>query len=286
VIRERLGRLALRAYPREVGLSHGEEMLSTMLDVGAESRMVFALDLISLVIGGVRERARVTAGSGRRQLVTDACGIALVVYLLVPMGELLRSFTDWHSAQQFLITLTICVSVALLLVGYNRVAGTVGLFAIALGNAITIERGGPTFADGLNAIATMAVPAVCCAVLITDRRPQRPHPRRLLWLLVPLFALLIPRSATFGGILGLSYQQAFLVVVSVIGMLRLPYDPRLALGCGLAWSTMALRIIYEDIWFGLGSRFSETETTILWIAAVTVLVAVTRLALMRRPTTG
>ena len=277
-----LGRLALRAYPRNVARSHREEMLSTMLDVGAESRLVFARDLSSLVVGGLRERTRGVASSGTRQLVTDACSIGLVVFLVVPVGDLLGRFTDFYSTystQQLLVSLIICVSVPLLLVGYNRAVGIIGSFAIAVGDWITIQQGHPALVDVLNPFARMAIPAMCCLVLIGDpgRRPLRP--RRLMWLLVPiLLAILLPRGPGADQVLGLDYQEAFLVLVTGIGVLRLPWDPRLALGCGLVWADSALRIIYGDIGFGAGF----TDPTILWIAAVTLSAAFLRLSLMRR----
>ncbi len=277
-----LGRLALRAYPRDVARSHGEEMLSTMLDVGAESRLVFAFDLISLVVGGLRERTRGVASSGTRQLITDACSIGLVVFLVVPMAELLgrlADFYDFYSAQQLLVTLIICVSVPLLLVGFNRAVGIIGSFAIAVGVWITIQQGHPALVDVLNPFATMAIPALCCLVLIGDRRRRPPRPRRLLWLVVPvLLAILLPRGPFADHILGLDYQEAFLVLVTGIGVLRLPWDPRLALGCGLVWAGSALRIIYVDIGFHSG----VTQTTVLWLAACILCAAAVRLALMRR----
>jgi hypothetical protein len=282
-MRESLGRLALRTYPRDVARSQGEEMLSTMLDVGAESRLVFAFDLISLVVGGLRERTRGVASSGTRQLITDACSIGLLVFLVVPMGDLLGRLPDFYrfySAQQLLVTLIICVSVPLLLVGYNRAVGIIGSFAIAVGVWITIQQGHPALVDVLNPFATMAIPAVCCLVLIGDRRRRPLRPWRLLWLLVPvlLAITLLPRGPFVSQVLGLDYQEAFLVLVTGIGVLRLPWDPRLALGCGLVWADSALRIIYGDIGFGAGFN----DPTILWIAAVTLSVAFLRLSLMRR----
>lgn len=277
-----LGRLALRAYPRDVARSHGEEMLSTMLDIGAESRLVFAFDLISLVVGGLRERTRGVASSGTRQLITDACSIGLVVFLVVPMAELLGrlpEFYEFYSAQQLLVTLIICVSVPLLLVGFNRAVGIIGSFAIAVGVWITIQQGHPALVDVLNPFATMAIPVLCCLVLIGDRRRRPLRPRRLLWLVVPvLLAILLPRGPFADQVLGLDYQEAFLVLVTGIGVLRLPWDPRLALGCGLVWAGSALRIIYVDIGFHSG----VTQTTVLWVAACILCSAAVRLALMRR----
>ncbi len=277
-----LGRLALRAYPRDVARSNGPEMLSTMLDVGAESRLVFALDLISLVVGGLRERTRAVASSGTRQAITDACSIGLVVFLVVPMAELLGrlpEFYYWYSARQLLVALIVCVSVALLLIGYNRAVGIIGSLAIAVGVWITIQQGQPALVDVLNPFATMAIPAVCCLTLIGDRRRRPLRPRRLVWLLVPiLLAILLPRGPGADQVLGLDYQEAFLVLVTGIGVLRLPWDPRLALGCGLVWAGSALRIIYVDIGFHSG----VTQTTVLWVAACVLCAAAVRLALLRR----
>ena len=157
-----------------------------------------------------------------------------------------------------MVALIICVSVPLLLVGFNRAVGIIGSFAIAVGVWITIQQGHPALVDVLNPFATMAIPVLCCLVLIGDRRRRPLRPRRLLWLVVPvLLAILLPRGPFADQVLGLDYQEAFLVLVTGIGVLRLPWDPRLALGCGLVWAGSALRIIYVDIGFHSG----VTQTT-------------------------
>jgi hypothetical protein len=87
--------------------------------------------------------------------------------------------------------------------------------------------------------------------------------------------------AAVGGriLFGLSYEYAFLAAASAVGLVRLAYDPRLALGCGLVWATVALRIGYGNVVFGFGGAGG---TAIFWCTAMILGAGVARLALLRR----
>jgi hypothetical protein len=255
-------------------------MLSMVFDMSDDARLAFVRELAYLVICGLRERARVTADSGRRQLLTDACRAALILYLAVPLWGIL-SRLDMRDGPRSLIVLAICVVFALLLVGYNRWAGIGGLCSIAVGMTITLPQGQPQLIDALNPLVTMAVPALCCAVLAVEPGRRRPRLARLWWFVsVVVLAIMLPPSLLAGGrfMFGLGYQYAFLAAASAVGVVRLTYDPRLALGCGMAWASIALRMIYANIAFG----FVKTGTsTIVWIGGAILTASFSRLLLMR-----
>jgi hypothetical protein len=280
VIRERLGRLALRAYPREFARAKGPEMLSMMLEMSADSPFAFARELVSLGFCGLRERSRATAGSGRRQLATDACRAALLLYLAVPLWGELANFrlVALHDVEQLLIVLAVCAAFALLLAGYNRWAGLGGLGAIAIGVTVT-ALGQPPLANVVSPLVRMAIPALCCAVLAAAPGQRRPELGRLRWLVLPLFlALVFPASGAEHLILGLDYQQLFLAAASALGVLCLPCDPRLALGCGIAWAAIAVQVAYNDATMG----FAQSDSWLIWLSAAILAAAATRLTRMRR----
>lgn len=281
MIGEWLGRLALRAYPRELARSKGPEMLSMMLEMSAGSSLAFARELVSLIVCGLRARSRVTAAKGRRQLLTDSCSTALILYLAVPVWGALSTFSMVvdHNVTQLLVVLVISVVFALLIAGYNRWAGIGGLGAIAIGVAITVLQGQRQLENIASPLVTMAIPALCCAVLTVAPGQRRPDLKRLRWLALPLLlALVFPASAGQGLVFGLDYQQLFLATASIVGVLRLAYDPRLALGCGLVWATIAMRFAYSALVFG----FAQTDAWMIWLSAGIMAVAATRLTLMRR----
>lgn len=280
MIRERLVRLALRAYPREVARARGPEMLSMTLDLADGSGLLFARELALLVFCGLRERSRELGASGRRQLLTDACSTALIVYLAVPLWGVLSRFRFLaaHDVVRSLGVLAICAAFLLLLAGYNRTVGIGGLCAIALGVTITVLQGRPPLDDVLSPFVTMAVPSVCCATLAVEPGRRPPRLARLWWFaLVVLLALVLRPDPVHGPTLfGLGYQYGFLAVMSAIGILRLGYDPRLALGCGLVWASVGLRLGYGHLMFGVGGT-----DAILWVSAAILGAGALRLALMR-----
>jgi len=139
--------------------------------------------------------------------------------------------------------------------------------------------------DVLRPVVNMAIPAVCCAILVIAPGRRRARPARLLWFgLLVVFAIVLPPSLVAGNrfLFGLGYQYAFLAAASALGVLRLAYDPRLALACGLVWATIALAMIYDNTVFGLAPY---NITIIQWVSALTLSAALLRLALMRQPQT-
>ena len=281
MIRQWLGRLALRAYPDELLESTGPEILDTMLEMAAGSTLALARELAVVVFCGLRERSRAIAADGRRQLVADGCRLALILVLVVPMWGLVSGLGPTRPLIQTLGVLAVVVAFLLLLAGYNRWVGIGGLLAIAMGVTTTMLQGHPGLENILSPVVTMAVPALCCAVLAIAPGRRAPKFTRLWWFapLVVIGIVLPPDGPLARLPFELSYQDAFLAVASAIGILRLSYDPRLALGCGLVWATYAARIAYSHIVFG----FTATpDTAVLWSSALILTASGIRLALMRQ----
>jgi hypothetical protein len=181
VIRERIGAAALRAYPREARQTRGPEMLSTLLDASGQSNLAFARESASLVLGGLRERATITAQSGTRRSIADSCCEAAVIW----------------------------------------------------------------------------------------SRPR--DARRLLWLVpIAVLAVLLPPVGRWESV-------GFLAILSLGGLVRLAYDPRLAIACGLVWATLALGARYDALSFEYSIRW-----TVIVAAPPILMIGTARLGFMRR----
>jgi hypothetical protein len=285
-MRELLLKLALRAYPNATVQSRGPEMLSTALEISCGSNLDFGRELASMMLGGLHERANCIARAGTRRIVTDACISALLILL---------GIAAWESARRIVGTGTgagagvqdviIWGLLALILIGFTRAAGVIGATVIVpiLTFVIVGKRG--DLAEQLSPLAVIGVPLICCLLLAFDNRVRPRRYTRALWL-IPLFGLgiVLPpepiRAIGHGAGAGLplNYEDRILLVISVIGLVRLPHDPRLALGCGLIWASFAASNAYGALFNGLVER----QTLEAWTAALILALAATRVALMRR----
>jgi hypothetical protein len=81
--RERIGTLVLRAYPPDARLARGPEMLSMLLDAGGMSSAAFARECGSLVVGGLRERAAITARRRRGRRIPLLAAVMIVAIIAV-----------------------------------------------------------------------------------------------------------------------------------------------------------------------------------------------------------
>ena len=68
MIRERVARAALQAYPTRIRSARGAEMVGTLLDASASSRTRFAREIVDLVRSGLRARATRTERRGHGAL--------------------------------------------------------------------------------------------------------------------------------------------------------------------------------------------------------------------------
>jgi hypothetical protein len=75
---------------------------------------------------------------------------------------------------------------------------------------------------------------------------------------------------------------AFLAVISLAALVRLPTDPRLAIACGLAWASLGL----TDLTVALAFANDASRVWIVTTAGATLMLAIaaTRLhSMQRRP---
>jgi hypothetical protein len=264
VIGERIGRAALRAYPPAVRKARGLEMLGMLLDAAEQSNRAFVRESGSLVLGGLRERRALIARAGTRRLVADACCQAALIFLMLWLISALKTPVITGMREQILIQEAVLAAIlACGLVGYQRTAAIGGLAALIaygpLGPHMELVR-----------LAKLLVPIACLLIMV--RAPQR-RPRdlrRLLWLL-PAAALAALAANAQAGL------PEVLAVISVGALLRLLYDPRLAIACSLVWITVL------SAYAGRGSLAGPGSPAVLAVGVVALMltIAAGRLWIMR-----
>jgi hypothetical protein len=225
VIRERIGRAVLRAYPPAVRQARGLKMLGMLLDAGEQSCRAFVRESGSLVLGGLGERRAIATRAKTRRLIADSCCQAVLIWLTLLMISAVSSEIIAGPRQQLLIQgVGLAAILALALVGFERIAAVTGLAAVAALGPV-----GPH--TQLVTLARVLVPIACLLVMALAPRQRPPDPRRLVWLMpVAVLAALGPR-----GHVGLPEALA---VMSIGGLLRLPSDPRFAIACSVVWITL------------------------------------------------
>lgn len=285
--REWLVRLALRAYPRQVAAQRGAEMFAMALEAGATSKPEFGRELTSLIVGGVRERALVTAQPGRRRLAADALRQALTIYLAVFVWTLFTIAPRiFHlTAEEVLGAGLLCGLLGLLLAGFDRLVGVIGVCLLSIVGVLA-------FISVHDAVGRLGIvielPPVLilfvASIVMPRKTPRRPW--RLAWLL-PLAVSAWLLSAHAGARIDeTAYEEIALALVSLVGLVRLPYDPRLALACALLWTNDALNWTFNRISFQSESHTAFPFTTIQWLviclAPPVLALASVRLIRMRR----
>ncbi len=221
MIRERIGKAALRVYPREGRRARGLEMLGMLLDAGEQSGWAFVRETGSLVLGGVRARGAITARAGTRRLLADSCCQAVLICLTLWIISALRAEVITGPSRPLVFQAVVLTAIlACALIGYERVAAVGGLAAIA--------AYGPGPHSQLVLLAPVLVPIGCLLAMARAPRKRQRDARRLLWL-VPVAVLAELHAHAQVGL------PEVLAVMSIGGLLGLLHDPRLAIACGLVW---------------------------------------------------
>jgi hypothetical protein len=89
-LRRRYERL-LFTYPSAYRRAHGEEMISTLLEAARpDQRFPAPRETASLLLGGLRTRARQAARQSPRRLWTDGLQLGVLLIVLVNLGHALR----------------------------------------------------------------------------------------------------------------------------------------------------------------------------------------------------
>jgi hypothetical protein len=221
MIRERIGRVALRAYPPAVRQTRGLEMLGMLLDAGEQSTSAFVQESGSLVLGGLRERRAITARAGTRRLIADSCCQAVLILLTLWLISAVEEAIAVTGQRLRIQELVLAAILACALVGYERIAAVSGLAVFAALGPIGAHT-------PLVLLARVLIPIACLLVMALAPQKRPRDPRHLLWLL-PVGALAALQPHAHVGL------PEALAIISLGGLIRLFHDPRLAIACGLAW---------------------------------------------------
>ncbi len=265
MIRERIGRAALRAYPPAARRTGGLEMLGMVLDAGEESNRAFARETGSLVLGGLRERRAINARVGTRRLIADACCQAGLIWWTLWIITILNTEVITGPSKQLLVQeLVLATILACALIGYERIAAVGGFAVIAAFGPLDLHT-------QRDLLVTVLVPIACLLVMALAPRKRPRDPRRLLWLL-PVGAAAALQPQVHVGL------PEFLALMSLGGLLRLFHDPRPAIACSLAWIILLVASAARPGHVGLGLL----GTLAVMAAGLMFTVAAERLWIMRR----
>ena len=243
---ERVGSFALLAYPADFRAVRGEEMLGTLLDAGEDSAAAFVRGCGSLLVGGLRERARSSVQIGTRRLVEDAFCLAAVLWSVYWLtSEAYRqtlAFPTW--------TLALAAAVPVFaLRGRDRLGGVCGVTLAGYfllrgygvghlpGQLVSIGHPSQVFL-----LDRWLGPLVCFAVMIVRPRVRDQRTRRLAWL-IPIAAL------------GVFWPPAVVLLVLIgaplLGIVLLPINPRLAIASAMIWIDIAASSTLGHVRLGL-----------------------------------
>jgi hypothetical protein len=249
---QRVGSLALRAYPPGFRSARGEEMLGTLLDAGDDSTGAFVRGFASLVVGGLRERVRENARIGAGRLIADAFCLAGVLWSLM-------SFLSWRPTPlgyaQFWSLATVVLLAAVLvfaLMGRDRLGGLCGVVLAGHIGVRAFGHPGPQFFEIEFFLDYWLGPLVCFTVMVLRPRIRPRDPRKLLRLIpgamVAAFFLIphlggvaraTPESSLF-VIPGLALELGLLLGMPILGIFLLPIDPRVAITSAVFWADLAV----------------------------------------------
>jgi hypothetical protein len=239
--RERLARAALRALPRRLRASRGEEMLDTLLDSTATaSRAQFFGELADLLLVGLRARAMQTATIGARRLLADGFCRGGILVMTLDLCTLLSQRLYGMEHDPLLTWTAICSLGAILaaaLIGVERLAGIAAL-VWTLAKLPELAAHNPTF----NGLAPTIVPCVCFSAMILNPRRRGLNPWRLAWLgASAALVAAIGLNGTGGPIAALAGIAAVLLVLAAVS--KILTDPRLAIACALPATYVGLMVV-------------------------------------------
>jgi hypothetical protein len=160
-LRRRYQRL-LFTYPSGYRAAHGDEILSTLLEAAPTQRFPSWRESTSLLLGGLRMRARQAAKESPRRLWTDGLHLGVLLVVLVNLGSSLETrFPLWIAL--------VAVGALAVLRGWGRTAlAATAIAALAVARPLLPQIGLPWWLPGYgdwSAVGRYAWPAVVLAVL-------------------------------------------------------------------------------------------------------------------------
>ncbi len=264
---ERRYRRLLLAYPPQVRAARAEEILTTLAESGGDRRMPPAREARSLLVGGVRARARLAAADGPGRIWADGLQLGVLLLTFANLGVLLRE-AWWYPAWTVLLGATVVAilrarpRVALVFTAVAALAAARPLLPMRLPQGLF--GWAPAYGDW-STVARHVAPVLLLALLSLPVLRRHLPARAWWWLLVPVAQVAVPvlvvvvaqaagsvglasigpaqleRLGELGWTAARSGPEA-VVVAAALGLALVARDPRPAITAmvlvapGLAWA--------------------------------------------------
>jgi hypothetical protein len=266
---ERRYRRLLLAYPPPVRAARADEILTTLAEAGGDRRMPPAREAWSLLVEGVRARARLAAAEGPGRIWADGLQLGVLLVTFANLDVLLLRQAWWYLPWTVLLGATMVAilrakpRVALVLTTVAALAAARPLLPIRLPQGL-FGWGAPGYGDW-STVARHLAPVLLLAVLSLPVLRRQLRARAWWWLLVPVAQVAVPvlvvvvarapgsvglasigparlgRLGELGWTAARSAPQAVLVAAA-LGLALVARDPRAAIAAvvlvapGLAWA--------------------------------------------------
>jgi hypothetical protein len=264
---ERRYRRLLLAYPPQVRAARAEEILTTLAESGGDRRMPSAREARSLLVEGVRARARLAAAEGPGRTWADGLQLGVLLLTFANLGVLLRQ-ARWYLAWTVLLGTTVVAilrarpRVALVVAAVAALAAARPLLPMRLPQGLF--GWAPSYGDW-STVARHLAPVLLLVLLSLPILRRHLRARAWWWLLVPVAQVAVPvlvvvigqaagsmglassgpaqleRLGELGWTAARSAPEAVLVAAA-LGLALVARDPRPAIAAlvlvapGLAWA--------------------------------------------------
>lgn len=264
---ERRYRRLLLAYPPQVRAARAEEILTTLAESGGDRRLPSAREAWSLLVEGVRARARLAAAEGPGRIWADGLQLGVLLLTFANLGVLLRQ-ARWYLAWTVLLGATVVAilrarpRVALVLAAVAALAAARPLLPMRLPQGLFGLA--PGYGDW-STVARHLAPVLLLALLSLPVLRRHLRARAWWWLLVPVAQVAVPVLVVVigraAGSMGLASSGAVqlerlgelgwtaarsapeaVLVAAALGLALVARDPRPAIAAlvlvapGLAWA--------------------------------------------------
>jgi hypothetical protein len=269
-LRRRYQRL-LFTYPTDYRAAHGEEILSTLLEAARPTqRWPSWRESTSLLLGGLRLRARQAAKESPTRLWTDGLHLGVLLVVLVNLCHALQmQFPLWIAL--------VAVGALAVLRGWGRTAlAATAIAALAVARPLLPHIGLPWWLPGYgdwSAVGRYVWPAVVLAVLAWPG-VGRLRPRSWWWLLLPAAQAALPLTEGPWSLVKAGAEMGLLLAVLVVAVGAL--DPRPAIAAAVY---LAPGLLYgaESIAEGASSTLALGYWMVLAVFTATLAAAAWRI---------
>ena len=269
-LRRRYRRL-LFTYPTDYRAAHGDEILSTLLEAARPTqRWPSWRESTSLLLGGLRLRARQAAKESPTRLWTDGLHLGVLLVVLVNLGHALQmQFPLWIAL--------VAIGALAVLRGWGRTAlAATAIASLAVARPLLPHIGLPWWLPGYgdwSAVARYLRPAGVLAVFAWPR-VARLRPRSWWWLLLPAAQAALPLTEQPWSLVKAGAEMGLLLAVLVVAAGAL--DPRPAIAAAV-YLVPGLLYAAESIAEGAPSTLALGYWMVLAVLTATLAAAAWRI---------